>query len=75
MDEQQKKLVELPYVVESDTLDGKIQGKYRTLWTKDFKQGQSYGYVLDIDPRSFDDPNARASIEKPRTIFVNAVMG
>lgn len=75
LDQKEKKLVELPYVVESDTLDGRIEGKYRTLWTKDFKQGQRYGYVLDIDPRSFDDANARASIEKPKTIFVNAVMG
>ena len=31
MDEKGGKIVELPYIVESDILDGKVEGKHRTL--------------------------------------------
>ncbi|MBI4690531.1 MAG: phosphoglycerate kinase [Nitrospirae bacterium] len=69
------KIVELPYIVESDTLDGKIEGKYRTISTKDFRSGNKYNYVLDIDPRSLEDHAVYDSISNSKTIFVNAVMG
>ncbi|HMK60135.1 MAG TPA: phosphoglycerate kinase [Dissulfurispiraceae bacterium] len=74
-DRHQKKIVELPSIIESDTLDGKIEGKYRTLSVKDFKAGASYGYILDIDPSSFDDKEVSGAIYAAKTIFVNAVMG
>jgi phosphoglycerate kinase len=70
-----KKIVELPRIVESDTLDGRIEGKYRSVSVKDFKPGTSYGYVLDIDPLSFDDERVSEVIHGAKTIFVNAVMG
>jgi len=34
-----RKIVELPYIVESDTLEGRIEGKYRTISIKDLKSG------------------------------------
>src|SRR5512134_3294453 len=40
------KILELPFVVESDILDGRIEGRYRTLSVRDFKAGNSYGYIL-----------------------------
>ena len=69
------KIIELPFIVESDTPEGRTEGKYRTVAIKDFKEGGKYGYVLDIDPGSLRDPAVTESISRARTIFVNAVMG
>ncbi len=70
-----KKIVELPHLVESDILEARTEGRYRTISIKDFRPGNSYGYVLDIDPASFEDPVASSIIASAKTIFVNAVMG
>ncbi len=75
MDRIDKKIVELPYIVESDILDGKVEGKYRNISLKDFKKGNSYGYILDIDRESFGDNAVLDAILHSSTIFVNAVMG
>jgi len=74
-DRAANKIVELPLVVESDVPDGRIEGKYRTISVKDFKPGGSFGYVLDIDPRSFEATAVAGAIGTAKTIFVNAVMG
>jgi len=74
-DKANRKIIELPYIVESDTLEGKIEGKYRTIAIKDFKEGTKYGYILDIDPESFKDPLMVETLLSAKTIFVNAVMG
>lgn len=74
-DRTNNKIVELPYLVESDTLEGKVEGKYRSLSIKDFSHGKQYKYILDIDARSFEDAAVTDSILGARTIFVNAVMG
>ena len=75
IDNKKKKILELPYIVESDTMEGKLEGKYRTISIKDFKKDQSYGYMLDIDPQSFVDGKVEEVILDAKTIFVNAVMG
>ncbi len=75
MDKEKQKIVELPYIVESDTIEGKVEGKYRTILLNDFKRGSQYNYVLDIDPKSFDDNRVSETILSAKTIFVNAVMG
>jgi phosphoglycerate kinase len=74
-DKIQKKIVELPQVVESDILEERSAGKFRTLSVKDMKAGNSYGYVLDIDPASFEDSAVASAIAEAKTVFVNAVMG
>jgi len=74
-DRDQKKIIEFPSIVESEAMDGKIVGKYRTISVKDFKPGDSYEYVLDIDPRSFEARTVAEAIGTAKTIFVNAVMG
>ena len=74
-DKANRKIIELPYIVESDTLEGKLEGKYRTIAIKDFKEGTKYGYILDIDPESFKDPLLVETLLSAKTIFVNAVMG
>jgi phosphoglycerate kinase len=74
-DRANKKIIELPYIVESDTIEGRIEGKYRTTSIRDLQQGKQYGYVLDIDPESFQDPILVEALLGAKTIFVNAVMG
>jgi len=69
------KVIELPFVVESDTIEGRVEGKYRTRSIKDFKKGDQYGYFLDVPPESFDAPGVAEVIGSAKTIFVNAVMG
>ncbi|MFH2012631.1 MAG: phosphoglycerate kinase [Pseudomonadota bacterium] len=75
IDKKSHKILELPYVVESDTMEGKIPGKYRTISIRDFKEGDKVGYILDVDPKSFEDERVSNLIGDAMTIFVNAVMG
>jgi phosphoglycerate kinase len=74
-DKVRNKIVELPFIVESDNPDKRIEGNYRTISVRDFKSGNSYGYVLDIDPRSFEERTVADALGSAKTIFVNAVMG
>jgi phosphoglycerate kinase len=75
MDERDGKIVELPFIVESDILEGKVEDRFRTLSLRDFRKGNSYGYILDIDRESFSDKAVLDAILHSSTIFVNAVMG
>jgi phosphoglycerate kinase len=75
LDQKKKKIVELPCVVEADSLGKKVRGKYRSIAVKDFVRDQSYGYILDIDSRSFADEKVAQVLSSAQTIFVNAVMG
>ncbi len=74
-DRVHNKIVELPYIVESDIMEGRIEGRYRSIYIGDFRPGSSYGYILDIDPMSFEDSIVSEAIGTAKTIFVNAVMG
>ncbi len=74
-DSRHRKIVELPHIVESDTMEGKMEGSYRTISIRDFREGNEYGYVLDVDPASFTDPKVSEAVLDAKTIFVNAVMG
>ncbi len=69
------KLIELPYIVESDTMDGKLNGQFRTHNIADLKQGTQLNYVLDVDPTSFHNEQVLKVFSEAKTIFVNAVMG
>ncbi|MBW2091988.1 MAG: phosphoglycerate kinase [Deltaproteobacteria bacterium] len=74
-DQKAKKVVELPLLVESDTIEARIEGKYRIRNINDFKRGDTYNYFLDVAPESFDTPGVSEIIGSAKTIFVNAVMG
>ena len=74
-DKKARKIVELPYIVEAETLGKKVRGKYATVEIQDLVPGKSYGYGLDIDQRSFSDKKVADVIASAKTIFVNAVMG
>lgn len=73
-DRQDKKIVELPMIVESEVL-GREEGRFRTLSVGELKEGSQLGYILDIDAKSFDHPAVAQAISQAQTIFVNAVMG
>jgi phosphoglycerate kinase len=75
MDTKHKKILELPYVYESDTMEGKIDKHYRIRSVKEFKRGMNLGYILDIAKESFDDSKVSDTLNSAHTIFVNAVMG
>lgn len=69
------KLIELPYIVESDTLEGKIEGKHRVHDIRKLKKGTKLNYILDVAPESFEEENVKSIFSKAHTVFVNAVMG
>ncbi len=69
------KLVELPWIIESDLPDNREQGKYRTVDVRSLKNGDTLNYVLDIAQESFTDKKVAETFESAKTIFVNAVMG
>lgn len=75
LDAGPNKILELKHLVESDTLEGRVDGKYREIHTEDLKAGKSFGYVLDVSPKSFAQPEISEAMLAARTIFVNAVMG
>ncbi len=69
------KLVELPYVTESDTFESKTEGKYRQRCIRDFRTDDTFKYFLDTDSVSYEDKHVLEIFNKANTIFVNAVMG
>lgn len=69
------KLIELPFIVESDTLEGKIEGKNRVHNIHELKPGTKLNYVLDVAKESFFEDKIHKIFSSARTIFVNAVMG
>jgi phosphoglycerate kinase len=75
MNDEVEKIVELPYLVESDLPDRREEGRFRTVSIADIRERGRCGYLLDIDPESFRDPKVAAVIGTAKTIFVNAVMG
>jgi phosphoglycerate kinase len=74
-DRSAQKIVEMPIVVESDTLEGRIEGKYRVRDIRELKAGDELNYVLDVDPASYEEPRFADAMANAKTIFVNAVMG
>ncbi|MDY6880275.1 MAG: phosphoglycerate kinase [Desulfatiglans sp.] len=75
LDRRDNKILDMPYLVESDTMEGKIEGQYREIELKTLKERQSVGFLLDIAPASFLESRAKEAIGGAKTLFVNAVMG
>jgi phosphoglycerate kinase len=75
MDRDANKILELDPVVESETLDGRTEGQYRTVSLKELSRKKRCGYILDISPEAFDAAPVGDAFSRARTIFANAVMG
>lgn len=69
------KLLELPYIVESDLIDGKVEGKYRIHHIHNLRKGTKLNYVLDVAAESFNDEKVNRVFQNAKSVFVNAVMG
>lgn len=69
------KLIELPYIVESDTMDGRFDGKFRTLDIRQIKPGSHLKYILDIGKESFQNEAVKKAFSSAKMFFSNAVMG
>ena len=69
------KLLELPFIVESDTMEGRIKGKYRTHDIRKLPKGTKLNYILDVDPKSFREAEIQKIFKDSKSVFVNAVMG
>lgn len=69
------KIVELPFVVESNSLESKELGKAKIVDIRKLKSGDSLEFVLDAAAESFGDEKVKEVFMNSGTIFVNAVMG
>ena len=69
------KIIEPRFIVESDTMDGKIDGHFKVVDINTLKAGDKLNYVLDVAPESFSEPSLINIFNNAKTFFVNAVMG
>ncbi len=75
LDREGKKIVELPHLVESESMEDRVEENCRSIGIEDLTSGRDIRYLLDIDPKSFQDKEVVDIIASAKTIFVNAVMG
>ena len=75
MDKEEKKILEMPDLVESTTVEGRVEGQYKIFKLEECKEGERFGYLLDIHPKSLEEKRVKDVIQSAKTIFVNAVMG
>lgn len=69
------KIIELPFIVSSETLEGKIKGKHKTIDIRKAKSGDDFKYICDVAEKSFSEPDVLKVFHDAHTVFVNAVMG
>jgi len=69
------RIVELPYIVESDSFEEVKDGSFRIHKVSDLQPGTTLNYVLDAASESFNDETIQKVFSDAGTIFVNAVMG
>ena len=70
-----EKLIELPVIIESDLLEEKNEGNFRSHHIHDLALGTELNFVLDVDPVSFADEKIKSIFKNASTFFTNAVMG
>jgi len=70
-----EKVVELPFVVESDSFETVSESSFRTHKLADLQPGTKLNFILDAGAESFMDNDVKAVFDSAGTIFVNAVMG
>ncbi|NQV18767.1 MAG: phosphoglycerate kinase [Armatimonadetes bacterium] len=69
------KILELPFIIESDVLEEKIAEKFRIRNIIEIKPGTKLNFILDVSTKSFELKKVKDIFHDARTIFVNAVMG
>ncbi len=74
-DREMGKIIELPYLVETDNIGPKAKKTFRTRSLEKLKEKGSGGHILDVAPQSLKTDIIENVIHSARTIFTNAVMG
>lgn len=69
------KILEMPWLVESESAEVRSHEGDRLVETARLKEGANLQYILDVHEKTFQDPHVMEIIGSARTIFVNAVMG
>jgi phosphoglycerate kinase len=69
------RIVEMPYIVESDSFEQVSEGSFRTHKVSDLPPGTKLNFILDAGIESYSDENIKSIFNTAGTIFVNAVMG
>ena len=75
LDQAEGKILEMPWLVESDSVEHRTDGGVRRIETARLKEESSLQFILDVHEESFNDPRIKDVMGSARTIFVNAVMG
>jgi phosphoglycerate kinase len=75
LDRDGEKIVEMSHLVESDVIDGRKEGSYRSIEARQLYEKKESSYLVDIDPLSLARGQVKDIIQGAGTIFVNAVMG
>jgi phosphoglycerate kinase len=73
--EYKDKIIELPYVIESETMEEYDEEKINVRKVDDLDPGTKLNYILDISKKSFENEKVQDVFSQASTIFVNAVMG
>jgi phosphoglycerate kinase len=73
--EYKDKIIELPYVIESETMDEWNEDKVKVRKIDELQPGDQLNYILDISKKSFEIDRVKDVFSNAKTIFVNAVMG
>lgn len=71
--ENQKKIIEIPYLLEVEDFYSKPETKEIDI--RELKKGDKIGYIYDVSPNFVRLQEIRDVILSAKTIFVNAVMG
>lgn len=69
------RIVELPFIVESDSFEERNDSSYRVHDIRNLKAGTELNFVLDASPLSLDEAHIKEVFMASQTIFINAVMG
>ncbi|MBW6515711.1 MAG: phosphoglycerate kinase [Candidatus Cloacimonetes bacterium] len=69
------KIIEPSVIVESDSLEGKVEDQYRNIDIHNLQDKKKLNYILDVAAQSFADAKIKEVINNARSVFVNAVMG
>ncbi|MCF7911676.1 MAG: phosphoglycerate kinase [Candidatus Cloacimonetes bacterium] len=69
------KVIEPRFIIESDSLEGRFEGKFRTLDISTLTKGDKLNYILDVAKASFQEKRVQQIFSGAGTFFINAVMG
>ncbi len=75
LDREDHKIMEMPHLMESDTLEGRVEGRHRPVRIQALQGGRECQYLVDIMPQSLEEGRIREVVGSAKTLFVNAVMG